>query len=213
MPVGTAAALIGGSALAGVAGSVIGGQSAKSAASTQRDASLAGIAEQRRQFDETKALLEPFISAGESALGDQLALAGLGGDGAYNAVIRRIQAGPEYQAMVQSGEDAILANASATGNLRGGNTQEALAKFRPEVLAQLMNTQYSRLGGLSGMGQASATGQAGHGAAMAGNVANLQQQAGAAVAGGQLAQGQMYQNVLGSLTQGAGMFGRMAGVF
>jgi hypothetical protein len=76
-----------------------------------------------------------------------------------------------------------------------------------------MNTQYSRLGGLSGMGQASATGQAGHGAAMAGNVANLQQQAGAAVAGGQLAQGQMYQNVLGTLTQGAGMFGRMAGVF
>jgi len=214
MAIGTAAAVLGGGAiLGGVASSVIGGKAAKSAAKTQARAADAGIAEQQRQFDEIKELLRPFIETGESALGQQAALAGLGGDAAYNTAIRRIEQGPEFEALVSQGENAILQNASATGGLRGGNTQAALAEFRPEMLAGLINNQYSRLGGLSGLGQASAAGQAAQGQATAGNIAGLLQQRGAAQSGGQLAQGQMYQNILGTLTQGAGMFGKMAGVF
>ena len=214
MPVGTAAAVLGGSAiLGGVASSVLGGNAEKKAASTQAQAASAGIAEERRQFNEIKKLLAPFIEGGESALGEQMALAGLGGRGAYTAALRRIEAGPEFQALMQQGENAILQNASATGGLRGGNTQAALAEFRPSVLANLVNSQYSRLGGITSMGQASAAGQAAHGQAASGNIANLLQQQGAARAGGNLAQGKMYQDIIGNVTQGAGFFGRMAGVF
>ena len=55
--------------------------------------------------------------------------------------------------MVQQGQDAILQNASAIGGLRGGNTQAALAQFRPALLSQLIAEQYNRLGGLSSLGQ------------------------------------------------------------
>ncbi|WP_449405980.1 hypothetical protein [Massilia phosphatilytica] len=36
---------------------------------------------------------------------------------------------PRFQALQQQGNDAILANASATGGLRGGNVQGALGQF------------------------------------------------------------------------------------
>lgn len=214
MPVGTAAAILGGGAILGnVASSILGGKSAQSAANTQAGASAAGIAEQRRQFEETKALLAPFVNAGTSAIGQQMALTGLMGPQAYQAAIAGIKGSPEYTGLVSAGEAAILSRASATGGLRGGNTQAALAEFRPQLLAQQIATQYSRLGGLTGIGQASAAGQAAQGSAMANNVASLLEQQGAARAGGQLAQGQMYGNILSSLTQGAGLFGKMAGVF
>ena len=45
-----------------------------------------------------------------------------------------------------------MANAAATGGLRGGNTQRALAQFRPALLSQLINQRYEQLGGLSGQG-------------------------------------------------------------
>lgn len=214
MPVGTAAAILGGGAiLGGVASSVIGGQAAKSASKTQAQAAYAGIEEQRRQFEEIKTLLQPFIQTGEGGLDQMAALVGLGTPQSEANAISRIEGGAEYGTLVREGENAILQNASATGGLRGGNTQAALAQFRPEVLSSLINQRYSRLGGLASLGQASAAGQAAQGQQMATNNANLMQQAGAARAGGQLAQGQMYQNVLGTLGQGAGIFGRMAGVF
>jgi len=214
MGLGTGAAILGGaSILGGVASSVIGGRSAKKAASTQAQASDAAIAEQRRQFDETVELLRPFVEAGESALDDQLALLGIGPPRRQQQIIDQLEGSPQFQSLVQQGENAILANASATGGLRGGNVQGALAQFRPDLLAQLIDQQYGRLQGVSGMGQAAAAGQAAQGRAMASNVGNLLQQRGAAQAGGQLAQGQMYQNILGTLGQGAGFFGKMAGVF
>lgn len=214
MAIGTAAAVLGGSAILGsVASSVVGGRSAKSAASTQAAASDAAIAEQQRQFDEAKELLKPFIEGGESAFTEQMALAGLLSPKEYQNAVARAAYGPEFEALTREGENAILQNASATGGLRGGNTQAALAQFRPQMLAQLINQRYDRLGGLAGMGQASAAGQAAQGQATAANVGDLLQQRGAAQAGGQLAQGQMYQNILGTLGQGAGFFGRMAGVF
>jgi len=98
--------------------------------------------------------------------------------------------------MVRQGENALLQNASATGGLRGGNVQSALAQYRPQILSDLINQQYGRLGGLSQMGQAAAGGQAVAGQSMASNVGNLFGQQGAALAGGQLAQGQTVQNAM-----------------
>ena len=101
----------------------------------------------------------------------------------------------------------MLQNASATGGLRGGNTQSALMQFRPDLLAQVINDQYSKLGGLTQIGQASAAGQASAGMQNASNIGALLADRGAALAGGQLAKGSVARNtfgdVLGLLNVGA----------
>lgn len=172
-----------------ITGSNAQARAAAGAAGTQAAAADAGIAEQRRQFDALQQLLAPYTQAGVPALQAMQALAGLGPEGSQEQAIARITASPEFAAMTQQGEEALLANASATGGLRGGNTQAALAQFRPQVLSQLINQQYSRLGGLTALGQNSAAGVGAAGMQSGDAITALLQQQGAARAGGQLALG------------------------
>lgn len=155
-----------------------------------------------RQFDEIQKMLAPFRETGVDALGAQGDLAGLGGAEKQAAAIEALKASPMFQSQLQQGEESILANASATGGLRGGNTQGALAQFSPALLSATINDQYAKLGGLSsiGLGAAGQTGQF----AQAGtnNAVNLLQQQGAANAGSALAQGQAWGNVGNSIGQG-----------
>lgn len=202
-----AAAVVG----SAVVGGAIQGNAAKKAASTQAQAADRGVEEQRRQFDAVRELLSPYVEAGDVALEQQMALGGLSGAEAQREAISGIEQGAEFQALTQQGEEAILQSAAATGGLRGGNTQAALAQFRPQVLSSLINQQYSRLGGFTSLGQQSAAGVGTAGMQTGQNVANLMQQSGAAIAGGQLAQGQAFGNVLGSIGQYAG--GVSAGIF
>jgi len=214
MPVATATAILGGAAIAGgIGSSIIGAQSSSKAASAQRSAADAGIAEQQRQFEAVKELLAPFVEGGEDAFGVQMLLAGLGDQSEQQGVIEDIQGSPEYEALIREGEDAILANASATGGLRGGNVQRALSKYRPDVLASLIDKRYARLGGLASMGQASAAFTGQQGIATGQSIADLRQQAGAATAGGALARGYAYQDGIDTLTKGLGYFGKQAKIF
>jgi hypothetical protein len=173
----------------------------------QTAASQAGIDEQRRQFDTVQKLLEPYVTAGKTGLSAQMGLMGLSGAPAQQQAISAIQAGPEFGALTRAGEQAILSNASATGGLRGGNTQGALAQFRPQVLSDLINNQLSRFGGIAAMGQNSAAGVGSAAQATGNNVAGLLQQAGASRAGGALATGQSFGNFLGGMGQQVGQFG------
>lgn len=104
-----------------------------------------------------------FQEGGLQAFEAQKALAGMLGPEAQQAAIAQIESSPQYQAMVQQGERGILANAAATGGVRGGNTQAALAQYRPQVLAGLIDQQYARLGGLSGLGAQTGQGLIGAG--------------------------------------------------
>jgi hypothetical protein len=132
----------------------------------QRRASEAAIAEQRRQFDKVQSLLQPFTQAGTTALQGmapfaaagapalqaQQAFLGLQGPAAERAAIERISGGETFQALARQGEEGLLQQASATGGLRGGNIQGALAQFRPALLSSLIEQQYSRLGGMTALG-------------------------------------------------------------
>jgi hypothetical protein len=162
---------------------------ATQAAQTQAASSAAGIAETRRQFDALQAALAPYTNAGVSGLAGQKDLLGLNGNGAQQTAINGITNGAEYKSMLQQGENSILTNASATGGLRGGNTQAALAQFSPALLSQLINDQYSKLGGLTSIGQNAAAGTGNAGMQTASSISSLLQQQGAATAGGQIAQG------------------------
>jgi len=183
--------------------------------------------------------LEKFAAVGAPALEQQQAIAGLLGPERQRQAIAGIEQGGGYQAQVQAGEKAILQQASATGGLRGGNVQLALGQYRPALLQQAIENQYSRLGGLSALGAAAAqnlatsgqgateflsrlgqaaaagqaaggtssatnisnllTGQAASGERSATNIANLLGQQGAAIAGGQVAAGNVNRQTFGDI--------------
>lgn len=146
-------------------------------------------------------LLTPFLGAGTQALGSQQALLGLSGPEAQAAALEALKASPFFQSQLQLGETSILQNASATGGLRGGNTQSALAQFSPQLLAQTLQQQLQNLGGLSQQGLQAA-----------GASGDLLNQQGAAQAGGALAQGQRAGNIFGSALQLGGLVaGGLAG--
>ena len=198
-----AAAVVG----SAVVGGVVQNNASKRAASAQTAAADAGIAEQQRQFDAARELLLPYVEAGEVGLEQQMALGGMSGPEAQAEAIRQIEQGPEFETLTRQGEEAILQQASATGGLRGGNVQGALAQFRPQVLSSLINQQYGRLGGFTSLGQNAAAGVGNAGMQTGTNIANLYGQQGAAQAGAALAQGQAIGNIFGSVGQLAGAIG------
>ena len=230
--------------IAGGAGLISGGLSshaqtkaAKSAAGSQQAAAELGIAEQQRQFDALQQVLQPYVQrgtqaiaglspyeqVGPEALAQQRALVGLGGAGAQQSAISALEASPLFQAQLQQGENALLQNASATGGLRGGNIQGALAQFRPQLLNQLIQDQYSRLGGLTALGQtttqnlaqlgqSSAAGQGAAGLQTGSNIVNLLGNIGQAQAGGALAKGQAQANLFGNIGGGIGSAAILSGL-
>ena len=189
MPDPITALIVGGSQLIG---SSMQSSAAGQAAGIQSGAAEAGIAEQRRQFDALQSLLKPYTEAGLPALEQQQSFLGLRGPEAERAAIERISGGERFKALAEQGEGALLQRASATGGLRGGNVQAALAQFRPQLLSNLIEEQYGRLGGLTSMGQRSAAGVGAAGTETGVNVANLLGQQGAAQAGGQIGQAKAY---------------------
>ncbi|MEX5742454.1 hypothetical protein AB6B32_18200, partial [Acinetobacter baumannii] len=179
MPV--AAIVAGGAGLIGsIASSRAQAKAADRASQAQENAAMAGIDETRRQFDALQELMKPFVNAGTGALSGQQDLLGLNGAEKQQAAIDAINNSQAMQTYMQQGENAILQNASATGGLRGGNTQAALSEFRPQLLNQLINQQYANLGGLTSLGQNAAAGVGNAGMQTAGNISNLLQQSGAA---------------------------------
>lgn len=180
--------------LGSVAGGLFQSNAAGKAANAQTAAARAGM-------DAIQKALAPYQQAGAQAIGGQQDLLGLNGPEKQQAAIDAIQRSPQFTSLQQQGENRILANASATGGLRGGNVQGALGQFSPQLLSQLIDQQYTRLGGLTTTG---ANAAAGVGTA----TANLQGQIGSAQAGQALANGSALTNVLGS---GLGALGQYLG--
>jgi hypothetical protein len=115
--------------------------------------------------------------------------------------------------MVQQGEEAMLQNAAATGGLRGGNLEGALASFRPQVLSELINQQYARLGGLTSIGQSAAGGVGAAGLRTGDNVAALLSAKGDAAAAMKLANGNMWNTIPNAIMSGLGTYMGAGGLF
>jgi hypothetical protein len=196
---------------ASLLGSKMQADAASGAAETQAGAAQAGVEEQRRQFDALQALLKPYTEVGVPALEAQQAFLGLKGPEAEQAAIDRIRGGETFQTLAQQGEEALLQRASATGGLRGGNIQGALAQFRPQLLNSLIEQQYGRLGGLTTIGQQSAAGVGTAGMQTGTNVANLLANQGRAIAGGQLGEARAYGKFLEQPFQLSGFTSAMGG--
>lgn len=211
-------------ALLGGAASIIGGvlssksqkKAAQSGQQSQEGMSREAIAEQKRQFDQLQSLLKPYVQGGKNGLYAQQNLLGLMGDNAQQQAISGIENSPFFKSQYQQAENAMMQNAAATGGLRGGNFQEALADNRSNMLYNNVQGQIQNLGGLATNGQNAAAGVGTAGQNMANQVGQQLNGIGASQAGYALAKGQANQNMWGNIFGGAGALiqgGQQAGWF
>jgi hypothetical protein len=145
----------------------------------------------------------------------------------------KLMAQPGVQFQYQQGLDAIQRAASAKGMLNSGRLLQSLADYGQGLASQQYGETLSRLAGLAGMGQASATGQASAFGQLGQGVAGLKQGLGDTLANSYLAGGnalaqsylaghQQYQVIgggggggggMGGIGQALGAVGSIAGLF
>lgn len=170
----------------------------KKATKAQVDALNAAIAEQRRQFDTTQQNFAPYRDVGAKGLAGLGDLVGVNGAPQQQSAIDALKASPFYQSLFRNGQEALLQNASATGGIRGGNTERGLADFGADTLAQTIQQQLASLGGLAGMGMGATNAVANFGQHASDQISGDLTQQGQARASGALAIGginnQMWNN-------------------
>lgn len=197
MPPAIIAAGIG--AAGAIGGGLLASSGASKAANAQTQSDAAAIAEQQREFNTIQGNFAPYLQAGTGALGGLGNLIGTNGGPAQQAAIAALQNSPLYQSLYRNGQEAVLQNASATGGLRGGNTQRSLADFGSDTLASVIQSQIANLGGLAGMGEGATNAESAFGQNSANSISSLLQATGNAQANGAIAQGSIWSNVLGNI--------------
>jgi hypothetical protein len=123
-------------------GDLFGGDDAADAA---RDASAAEIAFSREGLDYAKSVDAPLIDYRNRALSPLFGFYDPSNPQGQQQFIDQVEASPFYQRQMDVGEEAILRNQAATGGLRTGNTQQALAGFNTDLLNQNVQQQLSGL--------------------------------------------------------------------
>lgn len=209
-----AAAIVGAGVVGAVGSTVAAGQQKKAAqraGDAQTQAAYAQMEQQQAQFDKIRELLQPYVNTGTGANAALGNLLGVSGAAPQQQAIQSLRESPLYTSQLQAGENAILQNASATGGLRGGNTQAALGRFAPALLASTIQNQVANLGGLSNQGLTAAGGVssglnnlANANSAALGNIG--QAQAGSALAAGN-ANANLASGLAGAIGTGIGAFG------
>lgn len=181
--VGLTGALIG-SAVIGAGASIIGGNKA---AKAQKDANAQAIAEQRRQYDQTRADYAPWRTAGEGAL-SRLTTAMSGDTSGFKT-------SPGYDFRLSQSLKGLERMQNARGLWNSGATRSALMERAGDLASAEYGNWFNQNLNLAGLGQnaTNATSNAGQNATS--NITNLYQNTGAARASS-------YANTASSINQG-----------
>ena len=166
-----------GSILGGIT-SFLGGRSASKAAQSagRREAEAGQYAAdlQQQNFQQIRNDLQPYRDAGSDAIAAQRAMMGLDGAAAQQQYVDMVANMPEYQTMLGEANRNMLAQGSATGQLRGGNIQRGLGLLAPEIFNNVYQNYYGNLGALAGAGMGAATQTGQFGTTAASNMGNAQ---------------------------------------
>ena len=127
---------------AGILGAVIGSRGATRAADTAAQSAQAGINEQRRQYDLSRADLAPYRVAGTSALNT---LSANFGDS--------FRTSPGYNFVRSEGQRDLGNSWAARGGAFSGNALRGLDQFNTGLASQEYNNWWNRGAGLAGVGQ------------------------------------------------------------
>lgn len=227
---------MGASSLLNAGSSVLGASSGKKGASkaakAQSQAYQQALGLQQNEFNTINGYAAPNVNAGNAANEQIRRLLGLGdsntgqsanGNPAYSAeqqqqgALDNLRQSPLFQGAYNTGTDTILANAAATGGLRGGNTQNSLADFGSQLFSNVYQNDLSNLFNLSGVGQNALGSLAGAGQNFANQSSNLLGQQGNANAVGAAAPYAAIQQALsgigGSLGNNSGGAWNGSGAF
>lgn len=173
----------------GAVGSIIGGNQA---AKAQKQAAKV----QAQQFAETKASLQPYMGAGEKALGMYGNSVGLNGADAQKEFFQNFEHDPGWQESQDYATRGIEnLNAIRGRGVMGGNVIAGLGDYLQKNKLDAFKTRQSQIGGLVDTGKSAATSLGGIGqASAAGQASSLAnagyyQGAGLANAGNALTQG------------------------
>lgn len=193
-----------------IGASIIGGNSSKKASKKAQAAQIAalqsGINTLNTQFGDAKQLSSPWTEGGADAQQALLTLLGLGDGGAQgqSAAITGLKEDPVYQALFGNAVNTTLANASATGGVRGGNVQDALGRVGVDTLGKVYQDRVGSLAGVSGLGLQAVMGLEGLGAENAAAIAALFGKQGDAKAGGILQRGAINNQMVNTISSEVG---------
>ena len=181
-------------------------KAAESASNAQLIGTEKGVAEQRRQFDISRTDAQPYMDAGKRALDQRQALLGLSGTDAQQQAINAFQESPSQKFLRERAERSLIRNASATGNLGGGNIQQAVQEQAIGVAAGQLGDYQNQLAALSGGGQTASNNMALLGGQTANNISNAYMAGGRPQASGIIGANQARQagnqQLYGVLNQG-----------
>lgn len=182
-----------GTAVVGAAASMY---SANKAAGAQKKGQNAAIAEQQRQYDQSRADQMPWLDAGNQAL--NLEQRYLSGD------TSGFENSPDYKFAVQQGTKQLDAGAAARGNLWGGGADADRIALGQGLATQYANNYWNKISGMAGNGQQSAVNLGQLGANKANQVGDAYGNIGAARASSYTAQGNAFGNMLGQFSNAYG---------
>lgn len=151
---------------------------------------------QREQLDYLKGVQEPVLNLRNRALPQLYGFYDPTNPQGQQQFIDQAEASPFYQRQREVGEQAILRNQAATGGLRSGGTQQALAGFNADLLNRTVNQN------LQGLGSFAQT------PIETSQISNVLGQMGQTQAQGYQAQAQANQGALGNLL--GGVFGGLS---
>jgi len=189
-------------------GDIVGGifqdKAAKRADNTMREASAAEIAENRRQYDTTRADFAPYREQGINALQR------LAGDIDTPVTSAEVMEDPGYQFGMEQGQRAINQRIAAGGGRVSGQAIKAAGRFGTDYAASGYGAAYqrkqdrlNRLAAIAGVGQ-TATGQTAQaGQFSTANIGNALSRQGEASAGAQMYRGGLWANTLNKVVSGA----------
>jgi hypothetical protein len=229
-----AAAVAGGAIVGGVASSAIGGSAAKSAANTQADAANNAAQLQWQQFQQLQQNLQPYMQLGQSGIP---VLQGLLTDGrldpqfSFNPTEQQLEQTPGYQFTLQQGLKGVDNAASAKGLNLSGAQMKGIGQYTTGLADQTYQQQYqnalqnfmtnygvnsdlyNRYAGLVGLGQNAAAGIGNAGLQTASQAGNFLTSGANASAAGTIGAANAINGGIGSISQGAGLYGLLGGGF
>lgn len=139
-----------------IVGGIFGGGDDASKAATDAAAIQAqGQREALEYLKQIEEIPQQFRSAALTRLGGLYGLPG--GEGSQQQLIGQARQSPLYSAIMggrKAGEESIMRQAGATGGLRSGNVQSALADYNTQLQNQALLEAYNQqLSGLTGLAQ------------------------------------------------------------
>jgi hypothetical protein len=223
---------------ASLLGGLIGGSAAQSAASEQAAAAINAQNISQNEFNTITQQEQPWMTAGGGAQSQLNNLLGIGkpsitgAAGSYGSLLSPFTAqtmaqySPAYNFQMQQGRQGVLNGDEGGVGALSGAAQKDLMSFNQNYANTAFNNAfnqyqaqqgniYSRLAGISQLGQSAASNTGQQGTALAGQAAQSAQNVGTALAGGTVGAANAYSSALSGVGNAAltGYFLQNPGIF